>query len=337
VDLAAAVAERWSVPLPGMLDRQRRQGPFRFELVRLDVRDGVGTITINRPDAMNALNLEVIRQLGERFDEAVKRDDVRGIVLAGAGKAFVAGADIRFFVKNIENDDIAAIRRMTEAGQELYRRIDESPKTVVAKLDGLSLGGGSELALCADYIIASPRGSLGFPETGIGIYPGLGGTQRTRQRVGEPLTHYLVMTGDVMVAERALDIGLVDEIAPIAELDAVVRTCALERPPVRDRQPGKAKAFAAERAFFEQHAPEAILEGAVETTGEVEARIVKRVRAKAPIAVRRAAELIREGARLPLAEGLALELSFLDEIFGTEDALLGLRSVGRERPSFQGR
>ena len=133
---------------------------------------------------MNALNEAVVAQLQEAFHAAAGRSAVKGIVIAGSGKAFVAGADIRFFVRNIEAGTIDAIARVHEAGQALLREIETCPKPVIARLHGLALGGGVELALACHAIVATPKASLAFPETGIGIYPGLGGTQRTPRRVG---------------------------------------------------------------------------------------------------------------------------------------------------------
>ena len=121
--------------------------------MRLDVEDGIAEITINRPDALNALNEAVVDQLERVFDEADGRSDVSTIVLRGAGKAFVAGADIRYFVKNIESGRVDSIRKFTKKAQDLFGRIDDCDKLVICRLDGLSLGGGSELALCADPTI----------------------------------------------------------------------------------------------------------------------------------------------------------------------------------------
>ncbi len=336
--LAQATAERWELALPRTLAEQAATGqPFAFEWVRLDVEAGVATLTLNRPDAMNALNFEVLQQLDARFDEALARSDVTGIVLQGAGKAFVAGADIRFFVKNIKAARFDRIRQLTEFGQALYQKIDDSPKTVVVKLDGLSLGGGSELALTADYLVATPRGSLGFPETGIGIYPGLGGTQRTQRRVGQALTRYLVATGDAVDAQRAVQIGLVDVVVEPHEVDARARALALERPPVVERQPGNTAGFERQARFFGEHSVKAILAGEVTPADEEEAKWLRRVQQKAPKALEVAEALILEGGKLPLAKGLELELSQLETIFETEDALTGLSSLGGERPEFQGR
>jgi enoyl-CoA hydratase/3-hydroxyacyl-CoA dehydrogenase len=332
--MAAEVAAPWDLPVPKLL--AGRTDPFEFRLVSLEVEDGLAEIVLNRPDALNALNEQVVDQLAEAFDRADADPAVRTIVLRGTGKAFVAGADIRYFVKNIEADRIDAIRAFTERAQELFRRIDESGKLVICRLDGLSLGGGSELALCADVIVATDKGSLGFPETGIGIYPGLGGTQRTTRRVGVALARWLVLTGTPVPAGVAAAIGLVDEVVPPERISGRIRELhEAGRAPERSR-PGVPAELEAVARFFADASVDALLEGTAAPDDPRAAKEAGRVKHKAPLATRIADRLIREGAEKDLAEGLALELSHLDEIFRTKDAYEGLSSLGRKRPEFTG-
>jgi enoyl-CoA hydratase/3-hydroxyacyl-CoA dehydrogenase len=337
--LAEDVARRWKgMRVPSLLAAQAESGaPFSFELVRLDVSDGIAEITINRPDALNALNEQVIAQLEARFAEAESRADVRTVVLRGAGKAFVAGADVKFFVKKLDAKDVASIRAFTERAQALFRRIDESRKLVICRLDGLSLGGGSELALAADVILATEKGTLGFPETGIGIYPGLGGTQRTTRRVGIPLARWLVLTGTIVDAKTAHAIGLVDEIVPVERMGA--RIHELDRAG-RSRTAASKSALPAElralEQFFESADVDALLAGSAAAPSDRIAKEAGKVKWKAPVAARIADRLVRDGAARPLAEGLAMELSHLDEIFATKDAYEGLSTLGKRRPEFKG-
>ena len=180
--LVQAIADRYEdVQVPAQLGDQNGNA-FNIAQVQSCVGDGVGYLQFNRPDAMNALNEDVVSHWVKLAK--ANNDEVKGIVLSGRGKAFVAGADVKFFVKQMKKKDIDRIVDFAANGQKIFRQIDECPKPVVCQLDGLSLGGGSELALACDYIIATEKGSLGFPETGIGIYPGLGGTQRSARRVG---------------------------------------------------------------------------------------------------------------------------------------------------------
>jgi enoyl-CoA hydratase/3-hydroxyacyl-CoA dehydrogenase len=339
VGLARKVAASHDLAVPESLTEQEASGrPYPIRLVRSETRDGIATLTINRPDAMNALNPEVARQLSEAFDAAAADPEVRAVVIAGSGKAFIAGADIRFFVRQMKADDLAPIRRFTEAGHDLLGRIAACPKPVLARLDGLSLGGGSELALACHRILATERGSLGFPETGIGIYPGLGGTQRTTRRVGTGLAKYLIFTGDSLTAEDAVTIGLVDELVPAAEIGEAVARGAAEAVPARKAPEDLPEPWRARARFFDENRVDAILAGDADTAGSADLeRAVKRVRRKAPLALRLAEKLIDEGSRVSLEEGLRMELDHLEEIFRTADAMEGLSSLGSRRPEFQGR
>jgi len=334
--LVRPVLERWGLDEPVTLARST--GPFRFRLVRSDVRDGIATLTIQRPDAMNALNEDVVGQLAEAFEAAAADPAVRGIVIAGAGKGFIAGADIRFFVRNIEAGAIDRIVAFTERGHALLDAIDRCPKPVVARMHGLALGGGLELALACDRIVASDKAVMAFPETGIGIYPGLGGTQRTTRRIGVGLTKYLVFTGQMLPAARAAAIGLVDACVPLDRLDAAVRE-AIEAGPVTERTPAPLAAgpWREIARRFAEADPDALREGRVEADDPEVAKAIGRVATKAPIALRLASRLIDDGAATTLRDGLAMELAHLQEMFSTADALAGLKSVGGRPPAYEGR
>ena len=287
---------------------------------------------------MNALNEAVVAQLREAFQRAAADPATSGIVIAGAGRSFVAGADIRFFIRNIESGDLDRIVRFTEQCQALLLEIQNCPKPVVARVHGLALGGGVELALACDYIVAAPGASLGFPETGIGIYPGLGGTQRTTKRIGRGLAKWLVLTGRIIPAEEAAAIGLIDRV--VAHEDLGAATAALiESGAGGDQLPRPVPASHLPIAtFFDSNDVEEIRTGRAEAHGDERlAAAIEAVSTKAPIAVRLAARLIDEGAAVSLDEGLRMELAHLHEVFGSKDALAGLKSVGQSRPAFEGR
>jgi enoyl-CoA hydratase/3-hydroxyacyl-CoA dehydrogenase len=325
--------------MPATLDRQARAAqPFRFTLVRSDIADGIATLTINRPDAMNALNEEIIAQLEEAFHSAAGNDAVQGIVIAGSGKAFVAGADTRFFVRHIEAGTVDAIAAFTRRGQALLRAFETCAKPVIARLHGLALGGGVELALACHAIVATPKASLAFPETGIGIYPGLGGTQRTPRRVGRGLAKWLVLSGQTVGAEEALAIGLVDKVVPYERLDATIADAIASGRAAARRQHPVPDAYRPIADFFDRHGVDELLGGPAEAPGDPRvAKAVKRIGSKAPVALRLAADLIDRASGLPIEEGLALELSHLNEIFATKDAYEGLSSLGKRPPAFTGK
>ncbi len=340
IERAAALADTharsWSVPVPDLLVRQARAAqPFRFTLVRSDVAGGIATLTINRPDAMNALNAAVVDQLRSAFHAAADDPAVTGIVIAGSGKAFVAGADIRFFVRNIESGHIDRIAAFTKEAQDLLLAIAQCPKPVVARVHGLALGGGVEMALACHAIVATPRASFAFPETGIGIYPGLGGTQRTTKRVGKGLAKWLVLTGQMLGADEALAIGLIDRVVPHEHLDAAVAAAIADRtmPAQRSAPPETHRAIA---DLFESHSVDALLTCPPEVADKRLASALRRLGSKAPIALRIASDLIDRGAGVPVEDGLRMELAHLEEIFATADAAEGLKSLGQRAPVFKG-
>jgi enoyl-CoA hydratase/3-hydroxyacyl-CoA dehydrogenase len=337
-DLVGQFGGGWDIPVPGDLSLQwRANTPFPFTYVKSETKDGVATLTVHRPDAMNALNEAVVAQLHAAFKKAAGDSKVKGIVIAGSGKAFIAGADIRFFVRNIESGDLERIVDFTKAGHALLHDIDTCAKPVVARLHGLALGGGLELAQACDILIATPRASFAFPETGIGIYPGLGGTQRPTRRIGVGLTRWLVFTGQTLSPEEALAIGFIDKVVPHEQLDAACRAAIAEgiRPHARPTLAPKHKAL---ESLFAGNDSETLRQGKADVKGdEALAKAMKRVGFKAPIALRLAGKLIESGAKVPLAEGLQMELAHLVEIFSTKDAYEGLSTLGKKAPVFEGR
>lgn len=170
-------------------------------------RDGaVATITINRPKKLNALNLGVLKLLGERLDEVAQDDRVLVAVLTGTGeRAFVAGADIAELMPM----DYHAAMEFSLLGNSVLKKIERLQKPVIAAVNGFALGGGCELALACDVILASRTARFGFPEVTLGVIPGFGGTQRLARLIGRNAAKHWVMTGDVYPAEEAQRIGLV--------------------------------------------------------------------------------------------------------------------------------
>jgi enoyl-CoA hydratase len=187
-----------------------------YETLLVERRDRVALITINRPDKRNALNIQT-RQEGAAVLEALRDDDeVRVVVITGAGdKAFIAGADIGEFAGRT-----ALTQRDVMTGRSLFTAIDAFPKPVIAMINGYCLGGGCELALSCDLRIASDKASFGQPEINLGIIPGGGGTQRLTRLVGEGKAMELILTGDIIDAQTAYQIGLVNTVVPAADLEA---------------------------------------------------------------------------------------------------------------------
>lgn len=333
--LAEAAGRRFGLFPSAVLARRRE--PFRFELVEISVEGRVATLTINRPDKLNALNEEVVAQLEAAFDEQARSTAVDGIVITGKGKAFVAGADVSWFVDRIEKKRVGDVVAFTRRGHELLRRFAKTPKVVVARVDGLSLGGGSELALACDWIVGTRRASFGFPETGIGIYPGLGGTQRLARRVGVPLAKAFIFTGNGIAADAAKTLGIVDRLAAHDDVKAAILDLVRKGKP-GDRRPPDAAPPGYEKLaklFPAGASAESILSAPASTPED--RKILDRARAKAPIALRVANDLVDGAAKWTIDQGIEQELSHLDEIFSTQDAHTGLSSLGRARPVFAGR
>jgi enoyl-CoA hydratase len=197
-----------------------------FDTLRVDTAPRVVVVTINRPDKLNALNAKVIAELGSLITDlsaAPVEQRVRALVLTGAGdKAFVAGADIA----EMSGISAAEARAFSLAGHALGRALEEAPFAVIAAVNGFALGGGCELALCADFIYASDRAKFGQPELNLGLIPGFGGTQRLARRIGSARARELIYTGTPIDAARAFEIGLVNRVVPHAELMAKTQELA---------------------------------------------------------------------------------------------------------------
>jgi enoyl-CoA hydratase len=174
---------------------------------------GVGLIRINRPEARNALNLEVRKLIGQHLTEMSDDESIRCIVLTGNDKAFAAGADIK------EMASASTIDMLLRGTQKMWRTIYACPKPVIAAVSGFALGGGCELAMTCDIIIAGESAKFGQPEVKIGIIPGGGGTQRLPRTVGKYKAMRYVLTGDLFGAKEAEAMGLVSEIVPDAEVE----------------------------------------------------------------------------------------------------------------------
>jgi enoyl-CoA hydratase len=183
--------------------------------VAVERREAVAVVTIDRPDALNALNVETLTELRDRLAELAEDESARVVVLTGAGdRAFVAGADIKY-MGGLGPDEAKAWGAL---GHEAARLLEEMPKPTIAAVNGFALGGGCELALACDLRYASSRARLGQPEIDLGIVPGWGGTQRLARVCGLGVAKELVLTGRQVDAEEALRIGLVNAIAdPVLE------------------------------------------------------------------------------------------------------------------------
>ncbi|MEN6348347.1 MAG: enoyl-CoA hydratase-related protein [Syntrophomonas sp.] len=188
---------------------------MQYENVILEKEGNIGILYINRPKAMNALNLATVREISQAIDEVKENEQVKVLIITGAGdKAFVAGADILGFMGLTP----AQARFYCDEGEQAFRKLDVLEKPVIAAVNGFALGGGCELAMACDIRLASENAVFGLPEVSLGVIPGYGGTQRLPRLIGEGRAKELTFTAGVIDANEAYRIGLVNHICPIAEL-----------------------------------------------------------------------------------------------------------------------
>jgi enoyl-CoA hydratase len=191
-----------------------------YELLTFDVTDRIATVTVNRPDKLNALNDALMAELERAIDEATQRDDVGAILLTGAGRAFVAGADIA----ELNGQSAMDGKARSERGQRTFRKFERSGKPTLAAVNGFALGGGCELAIACHLRVASDTAKFGQPEVKLGIVPGYGGSQRLPRLIGKGRALELLLTGDMIDAVEAYRLGLVNRVVPAAELMAAARS-----------------------------------------------------------------------------------------------------------------
>lgn len=201
-----------------------RMNDMEFENVAIEKQDGIATLSINRPKALNALNTKTLEELEIALKGLGEDEGVKALIITGAGdRAFVAGADIREMLGFTPMD----MRDFCSLGHRVMNLLWSMEKPVIAAIDGYALGGGAELALACDIRIASERARLGLPEVTLGIHPGFGGTQRLTKLVGKGKACELIMTGKTIRAEEALEIGLVNKVVSHEKLMEEARETAV--------------------------------------------------------------------------------------------------------------
>lgn len=195
---------------------------MKYENIIYDVKESIGFLTINRPDKLNALNGQVIDEIMHVLSEVKKNEEVKALIVTGSGsKAFVAGADIPEIKEIGLKDGMDFSRR----GQEMTRNVEELGKPTIAAVNGLALGGGCELALGCTFRILSENAKLGLPELALGAMPGYGGTQRMSRMIGKSRALWMMLTGDMIGTQEALQLGLANKVVKPEELmDVAVET-----------------------------------------------------------------------------------------------------------------
>jgi enoyl-CoA hydratase len=198
--------------------------------VEFEKEDGILWVRLNRPDALNAINEEVVEGLEKMVEKIRNEKDIRVAVIKGEGKAFCAGADIKMFLRS----DTFTAREIIERLGKALESFEDLDVPIIACINGFALGGGCEMAMACDIIIASENAFFGQPEINIGVIPGAGGTQRLARLIGWKRAMELCLTGDRLSAKEAYELGLVNKIVPPDKLDEEVRSLASkikEKPP----------------------------------------------------------------------------------------------------------
>lgn len=272
-----------------------------YKTLNLETQNQITRVTVNRPEALNAINQNVLEDLLAVFSDLFTQNEVRGVIITGAGeKAFVAGADIS------QMNDMTALQadEFCRLGHACMNAIQNFKYPVIAAVNGFALGGGLELALACDFIYASNHAKLGLPEVNLGLFPGFGGTQRLARVVGVNRAKEMIFTADMLSAEEAFRIGLVNKVVDVGAHG------------VRPQEAGVC------------HTP--LLEAAEET--------LRKIASKGPVAVRLAKRVLNEGSDLSLAAGLELEASQFPLTFATEDRKIGVEAfLNKKKAEFVGR
>ena len=266
-----------------------------YENIQYEVREQIAYVTIDRPKVLNALNMATMEELRHAFTDIKASKQVRVVILTGGGeKAFVAGADINELAKN----DAVIAKEYTHKGQSVLDVIENCGKPVIACINGFALGGGCEIAMACTMRIASPNAKLGQPEVKLGIIPGYGGTQRLPRLVGKGLALQMLLTGDMVSAEEAHRIGLVNEVVAAGDDPAGTKQKLIAR---------------AEE-------------------------IARKIIAMAPLAVQYTIEAVNHGYDLTLQEGLFIEAALFGVCCATEDKKEGTTAFLEKRAAdFQGK
>ena len=195
---------------------------MEYKNLNVEIKENIGWLKMNRPEALNALNAETLNELDNAIESLYNDDAVNVIVITGEGKAFVAGADIA----EMKDMDALQARKFSQSGQSVFAKVENIEKPVIAAINGFALGGGCELAMACDIRIASEKAKFGQPEVGLGVTPGFAGTQRLARICGIGKAKELIFTGDMIDAAAAEKIGLVDKVVPPESLTEEVEKLA---------------------------------------------------------------------------------------------------------------
>ena len=275
-------------------------------MIELEKNNGIAVMYIDNPP-MNVLCSELLNEMHEALEKLEDDETLRAVIVTGKGRAFVAGADIKEMSEMSPQDAL----NFAELGQGALTRLEELQVPVIAAVNGFALGGGTELALACDIRIASEAAKFGQPEVNLGVIPGFGGTQRLPRCIGPGKAKELIFTGDIIGADKAHEIGLVQMVVGGYKLDENGQRVTDEKgKPVQDNGP--------------------VMEAAME--------MAQKIASKGPVAIHFAKSAINEGMDLAIYDGQEFEGELFSELFETEDQKEGMDAfINKRTPEFKGK
>ncbi len=337
-ELASKIATEHALPVPNNLVAFEKKGFEEWTLSRVDVeiRDKVAVISLCHPETMNELDELSVSQLESAFKSVERNDSVEIIVFTGMGGHLANGPSPEVLAERLAAGDTESILGFYKRIHALFSRIAASPKTTIAWARGMTMGGGFELGLACRYLVASSRAFFLFPETGRGIHPGLGATQRLPRKVGKSIGKYVIMTGEVLTAQSAERLGIVDVIIDDVDHIGLLFNNLGDGESLSDDDIVPSDDELTSISLFNPENCRETLLGNIKGDSEAAQKVKRALSRKAPAALTIVNKLIDDGLGLEISRAMAFELSALGLILGTKDALLGLKAHNWEPPTFTG-
>jgi len=303
---------------------------LNLNFIQSSILNNVGYITFCNPNKLNKIDENLIDSFYDVYSKFTENKNIDSIVLEGNNKSFMSGININFFIQCIENNNINTIYNFIKKCHNIFNYIENSSKLVICNMHGITLGGGVELALACKYLIGSPKTLIGFPETGMGIYPHLGGTQRVPHRIGIHAAKWMIFSGELLNAQSAYDINLIDEIVPQHLLKYRIFNIAST-----SLIPNKINDISLLRKSINQvflkNKLKNLMKLNISSDNKYIINSLKKMRRKSPIALAFANNLIELSSKVSIRSGLYSELNNIKSIFSTDDAIEGLQSILESR------
>ncbi len=305
-----------------------KTGFWPLSYVKTEIEEDTAWVTVCRPDTKNALD----ETLTAQFDTVVKRleknEQIRTVVFSGMGETLLSGPPKQFFLDKLAKNDVAGIIALLNKIHVLFSRVADSKKLTIARPRGLTSEAGYEFALSCKYLIAYPRSTFVFLETGIGIHPAMGATQRLPRKVGKSIGKYLIMTGDMLVAEAAERLGVADAILDDDDALAVLTKNLQAGESLSDDEIGPSEEELQIIALFNGNQCAATLKREFSADNSTAQKVGNALASKAPCALSLVNKLIDDGLGMELSKALKVELAAFGLVLGTKDAVTGLSSDG---------